>query len=190
MSETEKLYTGVSRAAWGCIFLYFNINLNSINILLNFVGYLLFLSSISLLEEQVKDFGLLRPLGILLAGWSGAEWGLTIVGITLGDVAPVLSLIVAAIDLYFIFQLFTDFALLAKVHQAKGEHYDQQLIKWRTVQVLLNTILHLPILRWTMGTDWEMWITVPLLVVGVITGIRLMTLLFSMRKLFVAEQTE
>ncbi len=190
MSEREKLYTGVSRAAWGCFFLYLNVNLNSINLLPNFVGYLLFLSAISLLKEQVRDLGLLRPLGILLVVWTAAEWALTIMGIPLGAVAPVLALIVAAISLYFIFQLFTDLAVLAKTYQNQWENYDQKLIKWRTVQVLLSMFLYLPILRWAVGTDWELWIAIPLVVVSFITGIRLMTLLFSMRKLFAAKQTE
>lgn len=46
MTERKTLYDGVSNAAWGYFFLYFNINLGAVNILPRFVGWLLFLAAI------------------------------------------------------------------------------------------------------------------------------------------------
>ena len=52
MTDYQKLYSGISKAAWGYFFLYFNINFNNVSILPSFVGYLLFLSAINLLKGK------------------------------------------------------------------------------------------------------------------------------------------
>ena len=52
MTDYQKLYSGISKAAWGYFFLYFNINFNNVSILPSFVGYLLFLSVIKLLNNE------------------------------------------------------------------------------------------------------------------------------------------
>ena len=64
---TQTLYQGVSHAAWGYFFLYFDVNLGPLNVLPDWAAYLLFLSAIHLLEGQRRDLALLRPLGWLLA---------------------------------------------------------------------------------------------------------------------------
>ena len=46
MTQRQTLYAGVSRAAWGYFFLYFDIRLGQLNILPEFGAYLLFLSAI------------------------------------------------------------------------------------------------------------------------------------------------
>ena len=53
MTDCQKLFSGISKAAWGYFFLYFNININNVSILPGFVGYLLFLSAIRLLKEAL-----------------------------------------------------------------------------------------------------------------------------------------
>ena len=80
MTDRETLYTGAGRAAWGYFFLYLDINLGSLNILPDWGAYLLFLSAIRLLAGERRDLSLLRPLGILLAAWNGADWALTLLG--------------------------------------------------------------------------------------------------------------
>lgn len=67
MTQYQTLYTGVSRAAWGYIFLYIDFKLGTVSILPSFVGIFLFLSAIDLLKGSRRDLSLLRPLGILLA---------------------------------------------------------------------------------------------------------------------------
>ena len=75
MANWKVGYTGVTRLAWGYFFLYFDFNLGPVSILPDFVGYLLFLSGIGLLQEERRDLALLRPLAILLAIWHTALWG-------------------------------------------------------------------------------------------------------------------
>ena len=79
-TNRDKLYDGVSHAAWAYFFLYFDINLGSINILPDFVCYLLLWSAIGCLEEEERDLTLLRPLCVLLGVWAGADWVFTLLG--------------------------------------------------------------------------------------------------------------
>ena len=48
MTDYQKLYDGISRAAWGYFFVYFDLNI--VDILPDFVGYILFLYAINLLQ--------------------------------------------------------------------------------------------------------------------------------------------
>lgn len=83
MTDRERVYGGLSNAAWGYFFLHIHFKLNTVDILPVFVGYLLLLSAIGKLSGERRDLNLLRPLCVLLTGWSGLDWLLSWVG---GDV--------------------------------------------------------------------------------------------------------
>lgn len=55
MSST---YRGLTKIAWGYVFLHLNLNLGTLNVLPNWVGYLLFFSAIILLGDQLRDLPL------------------------------------------------------------------------------------------------------------------------------------
>ena len=135
----ERLYRGVSHAAWAYFFLYFNINLGSINILPDFVCYLLLWSAIGCLEEEERDLTLLRPLCVVLGVWAGADWVFTLFQEPLDGQFPPVDLFLAVAAIYFHFQLFTDFAHLAARYQPQGEELDHSLLRLRTVHTLLLT---------------------------------------------------
>ena len=128
MTRWQTLYTGVSRAAWGYFFLYFDIRLGQLNILPEFGAYLLFLSAIHFLEGQRRDLALLRPLGWLLAAWSGLGWAAEFFGATLDF--PVVGIVIGAVQMYFHFQMMTDFAALAQCYQGADQTLDRRLLRW------------------------------------------------------------
>ena len=183
MTQREDLYRGTSRAAWGCFFLYFNINLGPVNILPAFGAYLLFLSAIRLLEGEVRDLSLLRPFGAALAVWNILAWSLAIFGADLSGRLPVVQLVLNLMELWFFFQLFTDLAELAKRYETDGE-VSRRLLRWRTVQILLLMVLALP---------WEplvrRWEAAELLMAGLsVTALAaclcIMASIFALRRLF------
>lgn len=144
MTDRERLYSGLSNAAWGYFLVHFNFNLNfggsSINILPEFAGFLLLLSAIGKLSSERRDLALLRPLCTLLAVWHGVKWGLAIIGIGLDDMRFVyLGLIVMAATLYFHFQFLTDMAALAEQYQPEGEELDRRIRNRRTALLVLTT---------------------------------------------------
>lgn len=184
MTDRETLYKGVSCAAWGYLFLYLDINLGTVSILPRFVGWLLFLSAVKHLSSQRRDLALLRPLGILLAVWNGADWLASWAGTTLDGRFPALDLIVGAASLYFHFQFLTDCAALAAQYQPPDGELDRRLLRWRTVQTLLITavtLLSCPVEFF--GGIWE-YAAILLAVAGVFVALCLMAALFSLRKLF------
>ena len=138
--EREKLADAVQQIAWGYLLLHININLGTLNILPNWLGYVLMLSVLPLLGEAAPSALLLRPLGILLALWEGVIWALTIFGVSFDG--TVLSTIAAAVSLYFHFQLLTNLAELAERHSCPEQ---RRILHLRTVRTLLITVFSLPI---------------------------------------------
>jgi hypothetical protein len=169
--EREKLADAVKQIAWGYLLLHININLGTLNILPNWLGYVLMLSVLPLLGEAAPSALLLRPLGILLALWEGLLWGLTIFGISFDS--TVLSIIAAALSLYFHFQLLTNLAELAQRYSCPEE---RRILHLRTVRTLLITVFSLPI-------PWEKYqvFSIGMAVVFVVVAFWICIVLFSFR---------
>lgn len=144
MSDYERLYTGLSHAAWGYFLLHFNFNLNfdsaSINILPSFAGALLLLSAVDKLSAERRDLKLLRPLCMILAAWHLADWLLALAGTSLTGKILFLDLIFTAVLLYFHFQFLTDMAAIAEKYQPEGETLNRRILRRRTVLLVLATI--------------------------------------------------
>lgn len=165
MSDYERLYTGLSHAAWGYFFLYVNFNLNfgsaSINILPEFAGALLLLSAVDKLSAERRDMRLLRPLCMVLAAWHLANWLLALIGSSLSGKFLFLDLLFTAVLLYFHFQFLTDMAAIAKKYQPEpdqdqpqGYDLDRRILRRRTVLLVLSTIADL-VGSLVQATDFE-----------------------------------
>lgn len=141
--ERETIYHGLSHAAWGYFFLHIHLQVNGIDILPAFVGWLLLLSACRSLSGERRDLALLRPLGVLRAGWSGLDWLLSWGGGGVGGHVLFLDLVVAAAGLYFHFQFLTDMAALAGQYQPEGSDLARRLCRRRTVYILLDTAIAL-----------------------------------------------
>lgn len=177
MSST---YRGLTKIAWGYVFLHLNFNLGTLNILPNWVGYLLFFSAIALLGDQLRDLTLLKPFCILLGAEELADW-LAVLGTGQTLVAQffLLDALFTCIGLYFHFQLLTDLALLAEGAGESGGG----LRTCRNVDAVLRTLMCLP-LPWA---DWDTLGTLLLmsvLVVWIIVMFCIIWQLFRLRKQF------
>lgn len=186
----EDLHEGCARAAWAYLFLYLDINLGTVSVLPAFVGYGLLYSAIGLLEGERRDLGLLRNLCILLGLWAGADWLLSWVGGGLDGRLYPLDVIVQAVSLYFHFQLFTDFAALAAEYQAEGDGLDRRLLRRRTIQVVLGTVLFVLVSLRPADGSWGTTLALGLVVVNAVVGFMLMAGLFQLRECFEGEETE
>ena len=143
MAETNPLYTGLSQAAWGYFFITFDFSLNSVSILPRFVGYILLYMAIGKLSRARRDLNLLRPLCILLAGYSFVDWLLSWQGRDADGLSIFLNLVVAAATLYFHFQFLTDMAALAQEYQPEGGNLSASIRSHRTAFTLLLTAVSL-----------------------------------------------
>ena len=183
-TDRETLYRGVSHAAWGYFFLYIDINLGSLNILPDWAAYALFLSAIGKLQGERRDLGLLRPLGLLLAVWNSADWSLALFGGSVSGHFSPLDQVVGVIQMYFHFQLLTDCAALAADWEASGETVDRRILRWRTIQTVIQTgvmcLSYLP-------AEWDtavMTAMTAMVLVYLAAGLGTMLALFALRRLF------
>ena len=182
MTDYQKLYSGISKAAWGYFFLYFNINFNNVSILPSFVGYLLFLSAINLLKEEERELSLLHTLAVIMALWTGVEWLASFVGLNLEGMWQFIDIIISLVNLYFHFQFLTNLASIAAKYQSEGYELDAKLLRYRTLQTVMLTAIEV-IIRFQpwLSEAWTV-ISICMLIVYLIAGICLMKALFDLRK--------
>lgn len=179
MTEREKLCRGVKLIAWGCVLLYLNINLGTLNILPDWLGYVLILRALPALGETEKSALLLRPLGTMLAVWEGILWVAALLGMEFNGYA--LEVIAAALSLYFHFQLLTNLADTAEKH---GCPQRRRILTLRTVNTLLVTVMALPF-------PWEQYegAAAILVLIGAVMALWICLVLFSLvRSLSAAEE--
>lgn len=181
--EQERRYTGLSHAAWGYFFLHFDFNLGPVSILPRFVGWLLLLSAISALQRERRELGLLRPLGILEALWSGGDWLLSWAGSGTGGHILFLDLLLEVVTLYFHFQFLTDMAALAEEVRPEEDALACRLLRRRTVYLLTLTAIALTgemskLFSWV---GWE-WLLPGEALVGCVVAVMIMAGLFELRR--------
>ena len=190
MNKTDRLYIGITRAAWGYFFLYFNVDINmggnTVGLLPAFVGMALFLSAIELLKEERRNLALLRPFAVALLVWYLAGWAADIFGVSLDTRLPVISLLTSLAGMYFQFQLMTDFAALARIYVPDNPDLERRLLRWRTIQTVMLTLLAVLLyVREILPDGVSGYFIYAMLAAGIvqiIAGICLMAALFSMRK--------
>lgn len=188
MTDHRKLYDGISKAAWAYFFLYFDINIFSVSILPSFVGYILFLSAIKLLQDEERELSLLYTLGVILAVWHGMVWLTSWGSYDLVGAWQFIDIIIGIVNLYFHFQLLTNLASIAAKYQPEGFAQDAKLLRYRTLQTVMLTALTII----TQLHPWlsEIWtyISAVMLIVYFIAGICLMKALFDLRKCLPADE--
>ena len=184
MTERQTGYRAFSRMAWGYLFLFFDINLGSVSILPGFVGFLLLFSAIQVLAPKQRSLALLRPLCLLLAAYYLAQWVLSWFGSSLLEGFLFLTLLAAAVNLYFHFQLLTDLADLAQLYQPPGHNLDQKLLNRRTVLVLLTTAGNLLGLLFPGILERSPFSLGLLAFLSFLVSLFVMTALFSLRRCY------
>lgn len=182
MTDYTRLYDGISKAAWGYFFIYFNFNINTVSLLPSFVGYLLFLSAINDLSEEERELSLLRTFGIILSLWHGADWLASFAALDIDGALQIIDIIVSLANIYFHFQLLTNLASIASKHQPEGYELDVRLLRYRTLQtVMLTAIIILTHLTMWIS-EYVTLISVCMMIVYLIAGILLMKALFDLRR--------
>lgn len=182
MTDYQKIYDGISKAIWGYFFLYFDINLGTISILPSFVGYILFLKAIDLLEEEERELSLLKTLGLILVAWNVIEWLAKCVGYSFNDKWQFITLIAALINMYFHFQFLTNIANIAIRHQNESCEYDRKLMTCRTIQTIMLTVLIIVTHLSFIPEEIIIYPSLILAAVGIIVDIYIMFTLNGLRK--------
>lgn len=189
MTDYQKLYNGISRAAWGYFFVYFDLNFGMVDILPDFAGYVIFLSAINLLKEEERELSLLKPLAIIMIVWTVIVWLGSFSSLEIEGMWQVTDLIIFLVNLYFQFQLITNMASIAARHQSYGYELEVKLLQYRTVQtVMLTGIQVLTYLQpWLPNMLWVLT-SFCMLIAFIVACILIMRALFNLRKAMLMNQ--
>ncbi len=136
----------IYKIAFAQFFILFNLNINTINLLPNWVGYYLFHKALPVIGEYEESAKLLRPFTFILGIYEMIVWVLQIINISL-ESYTILQVIIGVISIYFQFQLLTNISDIAYSH-----HFDtfaKRFKTLRTMSVISVTFASLPI-------DWSM----------------------------------
>lgn len=171
--KPRELCEAISKIVWGYILLHLDFNLNTLDILPNWAGYLLFISALPTIGEEEESAKLLKPLGTILATLEVVSW------INKGFVnsyfnLEAVSIIASAISLYFHFQLLTNLAGIAHKYECSQE---KKLLNLRTVKTLLTTFFAI-----ITSLEIENYVINALLIVFLIVTIWICKVLFSFKK--------
>lgn len=141
MTDYSYLPRGISKIAWGFIFILINIDIFGLDILPDFVGYIFILSGINDLKDECKTISLLRPLGIFLAIWKAVTLisGFFSVGVILSYISSIVSII----DIYFTFQLLTECSLIAAKYQSSEDNLDKTIRTRRNIHTVCITLVNI-----------------------------------------------
>jgi hypothetical protein len=138
--DRQRLIDSVKLVAKAYFVLYLNINFGTLNMLPNWLSYILILKALPILAEYAPSALLLRPVGILLAVWEGILWLAALFG--WGFDGYIIGVIASIVSLYFHFQLLTNLSDIAEGFYCP-EH--KKILTLRTVQAVLITLLAMPL---------------------------------------------
>ncbi|MBQ9070268.1 MAG: hypothetical protein IJY23_02845 [Clostridia bacterium] len=187
MTDYQKLYTGIGRAAWGYFFIYFDFNINTVSVIPSFIGYLLFLSAINYLCDEERDLNLLRTLVTILTVWHIASWLASFASADLDGMLQVVDIIIGVVNIYFHFQILTNLASIAAKYQPEDYTLDQKLLDYRTLQTIMLTAVIILSYFAKLLDGFGMFVSICMIIVYLIAGILLMKALFDLRRCLPAD---
>lgn len=136
--KEKTLSQAIHRIALAYVFILLDINLNSFNILPEWIGFALIYAQLDTVAKSEESAKLLKPLAAGLAAWDLLCWVVSEPLALLGDFP---GLIAAAVSLYFHFQLLTN---LASIADSRNAALGNKLRGLRTGHTLLITAFSLP----------------------------------------------
>lgn len=136
----NQLSRAIKHVAIGYLLLIFNLNLATINIIPNWISYLLFYKAIKPISNYEKSTTLLKSFSIGLGIYEFIIWLTAIFTIKLNNY--LIITIVGICTLYFHFQLLTNIANIAKQHQCRQA---KAIYRLRTIKTILLMMTVYPI---------------------------------------------
>lgn len=159
MEQREQLSRALRKIFWGYIFLYFDINLGTIDILPAWIGYIYFSQAINVcIEKEEESAKLLKSICMILTIYRLIDWFVMMFGIKM-DIL-IVSELFSVITLYFHFQFLTNLANIAHKYECPIEN---TLLALRTVHTVMMTIL-----TFTVHFEKIEWLSLMIMVAQII----------------------
>lgn len=136
MTDFDKVLKAIIRIAAGYVLILVDVFVSTVNIVPDWLGYVLIFSALGGIALEEPSAKLLKPFAAILAAWSVLEWNASLLEqIPFTESAAV---IIRMISVYFFFQLYTNLAAIANKY---GCPQEKSLLKLRTVQTVLMTLI-------------------------------------------------
>ena len=188
MTEQNALIPkALGHIAWGNLLILLDFNLNRLDVLPNWVGYLLIFYAIGWLAGELRDLPLLKPFCTLLLLAELADWAAVfLTGEALTGRLFLVNALLVCVSLYFHFQLLGDLAGLAGRREEAGP-LARRLRTCRNVEAVIQVLALL--LAWLPGPEGLLTALAALLVItGLVVCIIIAHDLFALRRFFPEEE--
>lgn len=151
MTDKAIIYKSITKIAYGYILILVGVMIGTIDILPDFIGYIMMLYAIDALKDESKTIALLKPFGIALAIWKFIFFALKAFGIesvTVSAFYPaaamlyiiyIADILVSIISIYFDYQLLTEMSFLAKKYQGESSNLDKTILMRRNINTVCMT---------------------------------------------------
>ncbi len=200
MTDRTIIYKSISKTAYGYILILVAVMIGTIDILPDFIGYIMMLYAIEALKGECKTISLLKPFGYALAVWKAIVFILRAFGIGVISISSfnpaaaflyiiyIIGIIINIISIYFDYQLLTEMSLLAKKYQKEQDSLDRKFIVRRNINTVCMTLAFSISNLSNVFQDIPQDIAVILVIIPAVLSLFVMflvvTALFSLRKLF------
>ena len=168
--------SAVKKIAWGFLFIFININIASIDILPDWIGYIVIVAVLKNVIADEDDLRKLRPVGIVLIVWNIVEWILAI--FNLGNISGCVAVIPMLFEMYLIYNLFKYLSVWADKYSCSQQ---KSLTLWGAAYVvfaLVSTVCGYMSLIFSDVATF-MIVGFVILAVGLIVMLGIMITLFS-----------
>ncbi len=147
MTENTSLAGGISKIAWGFVFILFHLKINSIDLLPDFVGYILIALGIGSIEASLGHLKILKPMSIVISIWTASVWFTETLTLTdllsagyLSTAMGYLATAMGVVILIFTIILLTDLSVLAAQYQPADKNIDRRLIVARNIYAVCYSV--------------------------------------------------
>ena len=146
--NNQNIRHALSRIAWAYLLILLNFRINGgLDLLPDWVGYLLIFLAIGMLAGELRDLPLLKPFCVLLGIAEGVNWlGVLLTGETVLYRFYLVYALVICISIYFNFQMLTDVAALVEARNI----YAGALRAVRNGDAVLRAL-------WMLPLPWQEW---------------------------------
>lgn len=137
MSKREEFAAAIKLAAWGYIFILFNINIGTLDLLPNWLGYIFLLVSAGKMANHIDGAKHLRVLAMILTASSAVDFVEQLFSFSILSGFYVVSIIISVVGLYFHFEFLTYTADIAEKFAPEKK---KGIIISRNAYVILNCV--------------------------------------------------
>ena len=164
--QQKRVSDAIFSIAWGYVLIHLHFRLGLVDLLPDWLGYILFYFALNTIKEKEPSAKLLQPLTIILAIWDVAL--IFVQGI------QGFGIIITVLSLYFHYQFLTAIANIAGKYMCLEQ---EKILKLRIVRTVLVAVFALPI-------PWDNMaiLTYVLIVANMVVAIWLCATLFSLKK--------